>query len=174
MRWQPSVASPREVLIVLLTAPVAAPRPTVLLEGGHGGATAQDDAGLAAVLGGLPFGHPVERPAGFRVDLVTLDPRVLHRVDVDREPECMRRQPCRAFNRATVECARIVCRHGCAVTTAVLVYAIHALDAQCRAVMDLGKDASEHAGSRFGDNELASCRSAGKVAEGNGQQNETI
>ena len=81
-----SVASLKEVLIVLVTAPVASPLPTVPLEGGHSGATAQDDAGLAPVLSGLSFGHGVERSAGYRIDLVTLDPRVLHWVDVDREP----------------------------------------------------------------------------------------
>ena len=81
-----SVASLKEVLIVLVTAPVASPLPTALFEGGHSGATAQDVARLAPVLSGLSFGHGVERPAGFRIDLVTLDPRVLHWVDVDREP----------------------------------------------------------------------------------------
>jgi hypothetical protein len=69
---------------------------------------------------------------------------------------------------------RSYCRHGCGVTSAILVHALHALDAKCRTVIDCGKDASEHGSNRFGDNELARCRSTCKVTEGDGEQNETI
>src|SRR3954464_10469039 len=94
------------MLVVDRSRPVAAPAPTAIGEGAHGGISCVKDAGICAVAVKVGRGGPGLDRTG------PIDLGVEKRIDVDGSTECVLRPAAGAGNVAAVERRSFVVLHG--------------------------------------------------------------